>query len=178
MKPDEKELGNLKKFFHQMGLTARQAKQMQEYSLKYLVQQKQTTEAGKAEQAEAGISALRGEWGDKFSVNVDTAKAVLKKFGDEEVSKFLEESGLGNNAPLVKLLYKIGGSILEDSGRRGDITTLPLNDASRAAIEIENLRIDKDFQEALGSAQHPGHSAAVTRWTRLFSAAHPGSHEA
>jgi len=174
-KPDPKELGELKKFFHKMGLTGRQASQMQEYSLKYMLAQQTGAAAAKASQTEAGVTELKTEWGDKFDANVDVARSVVKKFGDAEVAKFLEDSGMGNNIPLIRFLNKVGVSILEDSGRRGTDTSLPMNDSTRATQEIDNLKTDAAFQKALGDPRDMGHDAAVRRWTRLFQVAHPGS---
>lgn len=178
-KGDDKEHTELMKFFHSVGLTNRQAKAIQEYSAKYFHGKQSESSAAAAAASNAEIQKLREAWGDKFDVNVDTARAVIKKFGGdeaEEITKFLDSSGLGNNVPLIKLLNSIGSSILEDRGNRGG-GDLDLNDKSRAMNEIATLKGDKNFQEALNSAQHPGHQEAVNRWMNLFKIAYPGKVE-
>lgn len=177
LQPDPAEAAELKKFFHKMGLTGKQAKMMQEYSLGYLDKNRSTMEAAKKQEAEAGVQKLKSEWGDKFDLNVDTARSVIKKFGGEdaaEVQKFLDDSGLGNNAQLVKLMAKIGESILEDSSRRGTTGGLPLTDVSRAQSEIQQLSADAEFQKTLNNNLAPGHAQALERWRGLFAVAYPG----
>lgn len=177
IKPDEAQAAELKKFFHKMGLTGKQARMMQEYSLNYLHKNQSSASAEAQAAAEAQLKSLKEEWGDKFPVNVDVARSVIKKFGGEqaaEVQKFLDDSGLGNNAQLVKLFAKIGESILEDRGNRGSGNDLPVNDQTKAAQEIALLTTDHEFQKILGNASAPGHREAATRWANLFAAAYPG----
>lgn len=180
LKPDETSSAELKKFFHKMGLTGKQARMMQEYSLNYLHKNQSNASAEAQAASEAQLKALKEEWGDKFPMQVDVARSVIKKFaGDQapEVTKFLDDSGLGNNAQLVKLFAKIGESILEDRGNRGTGNTLPVNDQTKAAQEIAMLTTDPEFQKILGNASAPGHREAATRWANLFAAAYPGKQE-
>lgn len=178
--PDPAEAAELKKFFHKMGLTGRQAKMMQEYSLNFLDKNNQNHDAAEKQKNEAAIQELKAKWGDKFDLNVDTARAVIKKFGGEnaaEIEKFFDDSGLGNNAKLVELMSKIGESILEDTSRRGTSGGLQLTDASRAQNEIQQLSTDQDFQKTLNNNLAPGHAQALERWRTLFSIAYPGKSE-
>lgn len=178
--PDKEASAELKKVFHKMGLTGKQAKMMQEYSLQYLHKNQTGMESQKAQEAEANLKALKDEWGDKFPAQVDTARAVIKKFaGDQapEVTKFLDDSGLGNNAQLVKLFAKIGEAMLEDHGQRGGGRELPVNDQTRASQEIAALTQDAEFQKVLGNAALPGHREAADRWRNLFAVAYPGKQE-
>lgn len=173
MDPDKNQLGELNKLFHKIGLTGRQAKAIQEYSLKYLYDGQQKSESEKQNQATSAIQKLREEFGDKFDLNIESARALMKKFGDEETAKFMDESGLGNNVPLVKLMTKIAASVMEDTSRRGG-GDLPLGDKARAMSEIQNLTTDVEFQRQLGDAAHPGHATAAERWANLFKVAYPG----
>lgn len=52
--------------------------------------------------------------GDNYKKNVEIAHRVVKKFGDEQLIKDLNESGYGNYPPLVKFLNRIGKSMSED----------------------------------------------------------------
>lgn len=179
MIPDKTESAELKKFFYKMGLTGRQAKMMQEYSLNYLHKGRSASDAAQASSSQAGVDSLKREWGDKFETNVDVARSVVKKFGGEnagEIEKFLDTSGLGNHPQLVKLFSSIGASIMEDTGRRGPSGggSLPVTDRTRAVNEIENLKTEKEFQDALLNPNNVGHKAAVARWLGLHSTAYPG----
>lgn len=174
MEPDKAQLGELKKFFHKMGLTGKQARMMQEYSLGYLHKNNLASAASEQERVNNETAALREDWGESFDKNVDVARSVIKKFGDQPFLEYIEKTGMGNNAQLIRLLHKVGTSMLEDTGRRGG-DPLPLNDSTRAMNEIELLKTDVEFQKALGDPTHVGHTAAVNRWTNLFRAAHAGA---
>jgi hypothetical protein len=178
--PEEKTLAEMKQVLHKMGLTGKQAKMFQEYSFKHLHSAQAAQEQAAQQASEAQLKSLKEEWGDKFPAQVDTARAVIKKFaGDQapEVTKFLDDSGLGNNAQLVKLFAKIGESILEDRGNRGTGNDLPVNDQTKAMQEISILTTDADFQKVLGNAAAPGHQEAANRWANLFAAAYPGKQD-
>lgn len=162
---------------HKLGLTQKQAAGVLEH---YFGDVNEAVKAGKSMKSTASAQAeqaLKQEWGDKFGVNVDVARSVIKKFGGEdaeEVAKFLDDSGLGNNVKLVRLFHKIGSEFQEDRRRSGGGGDLPLGDAARASSEIDQLKIDGEFQKALGEANHPGHRAAVDRWISLHQAVAPG----
>jgi hypothetical protein len=164
--------------FHKLGLTPKQARGLMEYYGGILhrdvtaATEKQTNARAASEQT------LKSEWGDKYDASVGIAKSVIQKFGGEDVMKYLDESGLGNNPELVKMMHKIGRSLLEDTTRGGTAGgDLHLSDGTRAASEIENLKLDATFLAALTDAQNPGHRAAVDRWTNLHKVAHPGTQE-
>lgn len=180
--PDPAQTAELKKFFHKMGLSGRQATAMQETFFKHVHEGSSAAERAKAESASASVKELQAEWGDKFAANVDTARAVIKKFGGDQVAdivKHLDDSGLGNHPQLVRLLAKIGESIMEDTSRRGtDDGTLPINDQTRAMQEIDRLKTDPEFQKMIGDARAVGHKDAINRWTALFKMAYPGAQEA
>ena len=181
LSPDPKEADELKKFFHQQGFTGKQAKAMQEYALKHFHEQSSLAKTAAEVKTQESLNGLRQEWGSNFDTKVDVARSVIRKFGGEQsadVLKFLDDSGLGNNAQLVRLFSTIGESVMEDSGRRGGAgIDLPVNSGTRAQTEIANLSMDKDFQAALGDPRNVGHDAAVTRWTNLFRTAHPGQEQ-
>lgn len=76
-------------------------------------------------QADA-VEAARTEWvnqstadkefgGDKLTENLAVAKKAIDKFGTPELSKLLNESGLGNHPEVIRLLYRAGKAISEDT---------------------------------------------------------------
>lgn len=52
--------------------------------------------------------------GEGFKQNIELASRVIKKFGDEQLIKDLNESGYGNYPPLVRLFHRIGKAMKED----------------------------------------------------------------
>ena len=162
---------------HKLGLTKKQATGVLGLYLKSIDGQVKGAKTQMRTESDAGTAALRQEWGDKFDTNVDIARSVIKKFGNErvaEISQWLDASGMGNNANLARLLHTIGLNFQEDRRRGGGAGDLPMGDAARATSEIDQLKLDTEFQKALGDARHVGHRAAVDRWTNLHAAAYPG----
>jgi hypothetical protein len=162
---------------HKLGLTQRQATGVLEHYLNSVNEDVKSTRTKVSAASTSAEAALKQEWGDKFDTNLDIARSVIKKFGGEqatEMSAWLEASGLGNNVNLVRLFHKIGSEFQEDQRREGGQDTLPLGDQARAVQEIEQLKMDKDFQSALGDARNPGHKPALDRWLALYKVAFPG----
>jgi len=121
----------------------------------------------------AAEQALKQEFGDRYTVKVDLAKAALRKFGDESLVGYLNESGLGNDPRLIKLLASVSEGMMED---RTHLRTQGLNitGTTAAAQELEGLKMDPEFQKALFDGQNPGHKAALDRWMSLHQVAFPG----
>lgn len=78
-----------------------------------------------ARQAQA-LEAMRNEWtessrsdkefgGDKLPENLAVAKKAMDQFGTPELRTLLNESGLGNHPEVIRLLYRAGKAISEDS---------------------------------------------------------------
>lgn len=176
LKPDATKFAAVQKMFHDAGLTPRQAKAVMSYYMKSLDGELKSTRASVEQSHQQAVATLQQEWGDKFQANVDVAKSVIKKFGDEALVAELS-NGMGNNVQLIKALHKIGTAVLEDKDRGHGGGNLELTDQTRAIHEIDRLKTDEAFQKALNDARHPGHNAAVQRWTSLFAAAHPGKQE-
>jgi hypothetical protein len=72
------------------------------------------------ENREKAVGELKKEWaGDAFSVNVELAKRAVTHFGGADLTKFLDESGMGDNIPLVKVFAAIGKALSEDTLKGG-----------------------------------------------------------
>ena len=81
--------------------------------------------AMQARQAEV-LEAARTEWansaksdkefgGDKLDENLATAKKALDTFGTPELRTLLNNSGLGNHPEVIRLMYRAGKAISEDT---------------------------------------------------------------
>lgn len=118
------------------------------------------------------INELRNAYGDDYDANITIANELVRKFGNDEFSDFLKESGLGNDPRMVKVLVEIGKNFMEDDGRGGG-ARLDIGGAAGAQAEIKRLMIDKDFMDALGNKSNVGHNAAVERWANLHQIGYP-----
>lgn len=74
----------------------------------------------------ARIEAVRNEWaeaakvdkefgGDKLNENLAIAKQGVEKFATPELKEMLNQTGLGNNPEVVRLFYRVGKAISEDT---------------------------------------------------------------
>jgi len=155
--------------FHKHGLTQKQADGLyQDYIAKVGGDMKSMQETRVA-QREQALEHLRGEWkGHEFDVNVQLAQRAVKTFGSEELVKYLNESGEGDNPMLIKLFANIGGRSSQSGFVAGP---------EAAKAEIGTLQTDADFQKAYMNKDAPGHKEAVARMERLFKVAYPGKVE-
>lgn len=165
--------------FHKHGLTQKQADGLyQDYVAKVGGDMKSMQEARSA-QREQALEQLRGEWkGNEFDVNVQLAQRAVKTFGSEDLVKYLNESGEGDNPMLIKLFANIGKQLGEDQafgGRSSQSGFVAGPEAAKA--EIGKLQTDTDFQKAYMNRDAPGHKEAVERMERLFKVAYPGKVE-
>lgn len=79
-----------------------------------------------AQRQQAQIEAIRNEWvaaaksdsefgGDKLSENLSVARKALDQFGTPELRALLNESGLGNHPEIIRMMYRAGKAISEDT---------------------------------------------------------------
>lgn len=92
-----------------------------------------------AEQQQSVVAEARTVWaneakadkelgGEKFNENLAVAKEALKAFGTPELTQLLNESGLGNHPEVLRMFYRAGKAISEDSilsGSSGNATVDP-----------------------------------------------------
>lgn len=72
-------------------------------------------EAEKIEQWKLSSSQDKEFGGDKFQENLSIAKKTVDSFATDEFKKFINETGVGNHPEVIRLFYKIGLEISEDS---------------------------------------------------------------
>ena len=80
-----------------------------------------TVGQGMADSFEQGTTALKDEWGDKYSENVQVAQRFTQNCTDD-FKALLESSGLGNNPVFIKEFAQLGRKTLSDSLIKGGLT--------------------------------------------------------
>jgi hypothetical protein len=99
-----------------------------------------------AERQGEQVLAIRKEWfdassadkefgGDALQANLGTAKKALDTFGSPELNKLLVSTGLGNHPEMIRLLYKAGKALSEDTFVAG---TAPTSKVSAASVLYDN----------------------------------------
>jgi len=170
---DGDKLTKVKGHFHKLGLSTQQARGVMEYYMNVMNEGARGQSSASAQEVATAQAELKTEWGDKYDANVDLAKAVVRKFGDEKFMAYIDSTGMGNNSQLIRMLAKVGTMITEDTAKGGG-ADFNINNSTRAIQEIATLTIDKDFQASLNKPSDPGHKASVERWLRLHQVAYPG----
>ena len=131
-----------------------------------LAEHEQQVQSRVAEQTEA----LKKEWGEAFNKRLALAKATAKEFGDEDVFSWLDDSGLGNDTKLIKMLAKIGEVLKEDN-----VITENLDADAKAPSELQSQinEILSNFSHPYHQQTHPNHQAAVKEVQNMFSRLYP-----
>lgn len=114
------------------------------------------------------IAKLKEELGEAFDGDVAAANFAVKKLGGDELRESINKAGLGTDAPLLKMLSKVGKMLAEDEGggdKPGDFGGGLTPDAAkeegqkllRQAIDEPNLMkrrdIEKKAQEYFAKAE-------------------------
>lgn len=122
----------------------------------------------------AAVEALKKEWGGNYDKNLAIAKAAFKKFGaDPELTKFVDDSRLGDHPGFIKLFQAIGAAVggdklIEGGGAGGGGTT-----AEQAIAKIAEMEANPEIRKALTNPSDPAHKTHAAERTRLFSIAYP-----
>lgn len=168
--PDEK-MSAFKNKFYELGLSNKQAEGLMEYYLNDMVSEHNSMEESRSKNLENATLTLKEEFGRDFDLNIELARGAVRKFGDDNLISFLEESGLGNEPSLIKAFANIGRAVSEDDAR-GGVSTMELNGSANAQAEIQNLKMDGKFQEILMNRNAVGHQEALERWEMLHRLAY------
>jgi len=108
---------------------------------------------------ENNIKALKQEWPDsEYDKNLGVAKTAVKNFLGEDQIKWLNESGLGNDPQMIKLMHKIGLAMSEDR-LKGD-GGVSFNEGRDGAQQKLNAILG-DHKHPYFDASHPNHDSAV-----------------
>lgn len=95
-----------------------------------------------AQRQQQAIEAMHAEWagqsksdtefgGDKLNENLAVAKRAMDKFGTPELTKLLNESGMGNHPEIIRAFYRAGKAISEDRFVGGGRATAPVDPSKR-----------------------------------------------
>lgn len=153
-----------KKQAHELGLLPQQAQGV----MNWLVEQesqglKTRAEAGKAK-LEEEHGALKREWGDGYDKQIAFAKQAVKEFGGEETLKYLNESGIGADVRIVKLLAKAGALLGEDK-IRGEAGSAGFgNTPAEMQAELQKIMSHPGYVDS----RHGEHKILTSRAEALF----------
>ncbi len=106
------------------GLSKDQAGAMHEQTLKNMQDGASAIKAANLKARTDTEAALRKEYGDKYEQTLNDARNALRRFASPEDMEYLNVTGLGNDAGLIKMFAniqsRIGGDSLLGGGRQGN----------------------------------------------------------
>jgi len=126
--------------FKELGLTKEQSQKLVDFHA-------QQIQNGIKSQAES-FDQLKQDWraqtendpelgGDKLTENVATARVALDKLGTPELTKLLDDFGMGNHPEMIRFMARVGKFMKEDSpGNTGN--AVPQNKKDRSSILYPN----------------------------------------
>ena len=167
----------MKQLMHETGLTNAQANKLYTGYLQYL---------GNAYNEAVGQNdQMRSEWhtqlkkdlGKAFDESVDLSQRAAKELGGEELLKWFDETGQGDNPMFVKLFAKVGKMMSEAGAEPGEARSFEMTPDS-AQQEIARLQRDPNFMNQYTDKEAQGHAEAIKKMEYLFSYAYPDSEEA
>ena len=110
--------------FLSQGLSKDQAKAMHEQTLKSMQDGASAIKAANLKARTETEAALRKEYGDKYDSTLNDARNALRRFASPEDMEYLNQTGLGNDAGLIKMFAniqsRIGGDSLLGGGPAGN----------------------------------------------------------
>ena len=108
-----------RELYHKSGVTAEQAKALWEATKKQVETGAETLRRVNMQERQKAEADLKAEYGDGFTQVVQSARQALARFATPELRTYLEQTGMGNNAHLIRMLARISDSIGGDSLLRG-----------------------------------------------------------
>jgi hypothetical protein len=165
-------IDHFKKVFHEAGLSQKQAETVFKNYMQFAGEQHTNMMTTGQQQREQWVTDVKKEFGKAYDQKIDLAVRAVDTFGGEDMKKWLNETGLGDNPMFIKVFSKIGEKMQESltqPGQSGGFTLTP--DAARQ--EIARMQRDDKFMAAYLSPATEGHAEAVKKMHELYGFAYP-----
>ncbi len=168
---DPEWLGELKPIAHKAGVMPKQLESIMSWYEQKTTQFQEAMQTVQAQEAAEGLADLKKEWGVANDQKFAYANTFLQKHGNEDMGKWLEESGMNKNPHLIRLLSVAGEALYkEDSIVNGQPVggMLSPSEAIRKADQIRG-----DITHPYHNREHLNHKAAVREVDELMQMAYP-----
>ncbi len=158
-------MASLKQMAFDSGLHPEQAQAMHDWYFNLVGNAYSQGENSKVINMQQAEAELQAEWGGQYPVKKALADRAFATFGNEEFTKFMEESGLGNNPAMLNVFAKIAEAMSEDKLVSGLALA---TGGSPTAIQQEIADIQAN--PAYLNNDDPKHSGLVNRMLELNEA--------
>lgn len=115
----------------------------------------------------ANKKELELEFGVNLDKRMDSVKAVMAKYGSDELTEALKETGALHNAKFIKFLDNITQDVLQVKMVGSDYTQQQSLTPAEARKELNTKLGTPEFQLAWRNALHPKHKDAVEEFAKL-----------
>ncbi len=163
---DENFIKSFKEQALKTGMLPHQAQKFVEWIAEGASARSAEMNAARKTQTESGIAALKTEWGQGYDKKVQAAQVAVSEFGGDELTAYLEKTGLGNDPMMIKLLAKVGESLKEDKIAGNGSTRLMGKTPDEIQGEINTIMGNP--ADPYNVAQHPNHALAVEEMNKRF----------
>jgi len=157
--------GNFKDTAHGAGILPKQAQKLYDWYSE--TNTKMIDDYNKERQVneQKAIDGLKSEWGSAYDSKLKAAHAAVNHYGDDKLTAFLDETGLGNNPNLIKAFSRMGESLSEDTFSDGGTKKFGVA-PDDAQAQINSIMADK--KHPYHDKYNPSHKNAVDEVQRLF----------
>ena len=117
VKLDDAAIGEFAPVAKELNLTQDQAQKLVDLQAAFAQRNAQSQIAQFAEQVKAWGEQAKGDkeyGGEKFDASVTSARLAVSKFGTPELTKLLNDTGMGSNPEVVRFMVKVGNAMSED----------------------------------------------------------------
>ena len=117
MKLDDAAIGEFANVAKELDLTQDKAQKLVDLQAAFAQRNAQSQIAQFAEQVKAWGEQAKSDkeyGGEKFDASVTSARLAVSKFGTPELTKLLNDTGMGSNPEVVRFMVKVGNAMSED----------------------------------------------------------------
>ena len=158
MKIDEAKLKEFSQLAHSLNIPASAAAKLAEYQLQQQAAMVQTGQAKLAEFQRSQGELLQKEWGDSFKDNAAKALSAAQALGLDP-----EDPEIGNNATIIKALFKASSLMKQDTLPRGKETMTGNNEQAEDIRRNPNNPLHAAYMGKQGPQRQAEAAAVVAR---------------
>lgn len=148
------------------GLLPKQAAGLLDWYAKLETTQVSSKQAAEAESAKQGLAKLKESWGEAYDRELAGAKLAVKELGGDELVKYLNQTGLGNNPTLIQTFAKAAKLMGEDKLREGGVGSDEASTRAEIMDQMNEIRA-QGMQNGYYDSKHPAHAMIVQKMESL-----------
>lgn len=161
-------LNSFRDMCHSEGMSAAQATATYDWYMNGNKEVMSKMETERTAELASMDNSLKTEWGEMYAPHLAASHRALEKFGDEDLVRYLEESGLGNHPSMIKAFFEIG------KGMMGDKFIEESQDSGGATpAEMDKQISSIQANPAYWNADSPERTSLVREMEELMKRKHP-----